>query len=179
QACGEHAGRTGKAGAKLDHVSRASDASAQHERSEDRDPRGYRAKIMKSVPAPVSPLMPRSEMISEAPAVIISEMRSRASGGMTTRSSACAAVDAGPDGTTCSCFAPFADLRGGADADAAGNEATFQRTLLSSLTASAVNTWVPSGRSGCSNVTGILNNGSKPLRTNSLPSLRLMKTEMG
>src|SRR5262249_57731426 len=85
----------------------------------------------------------------------------------------------GPDGPALSCLAPFADLRGGADADAGGEQATFQRTLLSSLTASAVNTWVPSGRSGCSNVTGMLNNGSKPLRTNSLPSLRLMKTEIG
>ena len=51
--------------------------------------------------------------------------------------------------------------------------------VLSSLSAKAVNTCVPSGRSGCANVTGASNTGSKPLRTNSLPSLRLMKTEIG
>src|SRR5262249_10729784 len=74
---------------------------------------------------------------------------------------------------------PFTDFLTGADR-APGIDTTFQRSVvLSSLTAKAVKTWVPSGRSGSSNVTGASNTGSKPLRTNSLPSLRLMNTEIG
>ena len=61
-----------------------------------------------------------------------------------------------------------------------GTVITVQRRLaLSSLKASAVYTWVPSGCSGLSIVTGASNTGSKPLRTNTLPSLRLTNTAIG
>src|SRR5262249_52733477 len=43
QACGEHAGRTGEAGAKLDHVSRASDASTRDTRDLPRQDNEVRA----------------------------------------------------------------------------------------------------------------------------------------
>src|SRR6516162_7404813 len=113
-------------------------------------------------------------MISEAPTDISSEIRSTASDGMATRSSASAAVEGLPTDASCAPAPLPGDLT-----HSFGTVTTSQRTLSSSLTSSAVNTWVPSGRSGCANVTGELKMGSKPLRTNSLPSLRLMKTEIG
>ncbi len=88
------------------------------------------------------------------------------------RSSASAAVE---DGTDHSTFLPFSTLR-----PPLGSDTTFQRKVASSsFIASAVKTWVPSDRSGCSKVTGTSNTGSKPLRTNSLPSLRLTNTLIG
>src|SRR5262249_18057715 len=138
---------------------------------------------MKSVPLPVSPPSPLSEMMSEAPGDISSEIRTSASCGMVTRSSASVAFDAGPTtgAAGASTRLPFTDFLTLTGADAApGIDTTFQRSVvLSSLTAKAVNTCVPSGRFGSSNVTGASNTGSKPLRTNSLPSLRLTNTEIG
>src|SRR5713226_6278302 len=113
-------------------------------------------------------------MISEAPSDSNSEIRWIASCGMATRSSASAAVEGLPTATGSSDL-PLPDGL----LHPVGTVTTFQRIVSSSLRTSAVNTWVPSGRSGCSNVTGALNMGSKPLRTNNLPSLRLMKTETG
>ena len=96
---------------------------------------------MKSVPLPVSGPSPWSEMISEAPGDISSEIRSSASGGMLTRSSASVAFDAGRGGAgggwTC---LPLADFLAGAD-PVPGIDTTFQRSVvLSSLAAKAVKT---------------------------------------
>src|SRR6266436_4038487 len=142
---------------------------------------GQRVSTMKSVPLPVSEPSPLSEMMSEAPGDISSEIRASASGGMATRASASLAFDAGPTtgAAGSSRRLPFTDFLTGSGL-APGIDTTFQRSVvLSSLTAKAVKTWVPSGRFGSSNVTGASNTGSKPLRTNSLPSLRLMNTEIG
>src|SRR6266511_3051170 len=117
--------------------------------------RDQRVSTMKSVPLPVSGPSPWSEMTSEAPGDISSEIRSSASGGMLTRSSASVAFDAGRagagGGSTC---LPLADFLAGAG-PAPGIDTTFQRSVvLSSLTAKAVKTWVPNGRSGSLKVTG-------------------------
>src|SRR3954468_12977888 len=58
-------------------------------------------------------------------------------------------------------------------------DTTVQRIVLSAFWPIAVKTWVPSGISEFAIVTGISNTGSKPLRTHSSPSLRLMKTDTG
>src|SRR6266516_882497 len=144
-------------------------------------PKGQRVSTMKSVPLPVSEPSPLSEMMSEAPGDISSEIRSSASGGIVTRPSASLAFDAGPTTGAAGGLRrlPFTDFLTGSGL-APGIDTTFQRSVvLSSLTAKAVKTWVPSGRFGSSNVIGASNTGSKPLRTNSLPSLRLMNTEIG
>src|SRR5262249_18342197 len=116
-----------------------------------------------------------------APGDISAEISCNASGGMVTRSSTSAAVEAGAAGAGGSTLAPLcAFLAGACPPLLLGIVTTFQRrVVLSSLKAKAVNTWVPSGLSGSAKVTGTLNTGSKPLRTNSLPSLRLMNTEIG
>src|SRR5712671_4026163 len=101
---------------------------------------------MKSVPLPVSPPSPLSEMMSDAPGDISSEIRSSASGGF----------DAGPTtgAAGVSTRLPFADFLTGGD-PAPGIDTTFQRSVvLSPLPAKEVKTWVPSGRVGSSNVTG-------------------------
>src|SRR5256886_16069387 len=142
--------------------------------------RDQRVSTMTSVPVLVTGPSGWSEMISEAPGDISSEIRSSASGGMLTRSSASVVFDAGRGGAgggwTC---LPLADFLAGAD-PVPGIDSTFQRSVvLSSLAAKAVKTWVPSCRSCSLKVTGSYNTGSKPLRTNNLPSLRLIKTEIG
>src|SRR2546430_8283085 len=78
--------------------------------------RDQRVITMKSVPLPVSGPSPWSEMISEAPGDISSEIRSSASGGMLTRSSASVAFDAGRGGAGggWACL-PFGDFLAGAD----------------------------------------------------------------
>ena len=59
-------------------------------------------------------------------------------------------------------------------------DTTVQRTAAPSFWNSiAVNTCVPSGSSGFSILTGTSNSAEKPRRTNSLPNLRLTKTEIG
>src|SRR3979411_1841204 len=98
---------------------------------------------------------------------------------MVTRLSASVAFEAGIVVTATSTFLPFSDFLTGADPPP-GMDITFQRSVvLSSLNARAVKTWVTSGWGGATGGTGTSNTGSKPLRTNSLPSLRLMKTETG
>src|SRR2546430_17398333 len=101
--------------------------------------RDQRVSTMKSVPLPVSGPSPWSEMISEAPGDISSEIRSSASGGMLTRSSASVAFDAGRGGAgggwTC---LPLADLFAGAH-PRPGIDPTFQpRGALSALGAQGV-----------------------------------------
>src|SRR5215831_7564507 len=88
---------------------------------------GQRVSTMKSVPLPVSPPSPLSEMMSEAPGDISSEIRSMASGGMVTRSSASVAFDAGPTtgAAGVSTRLPFADFLTGGD-PAPGIDTTFQ-----------------------------------------------------
>src|ERR1700730_5154510 len=172
------------AGASPDIAARPHQARAEHNRSARRSSATDRCmmsaqrqgvRTMKSVPATVSGLNPWSEMITEAPTESSSEMRSLASGGTLTRSSASAALDGLPTDTSSALGSPKRLRLAGA----VGTVTTFQRMLSSSLVSSAVKTCVPSGRSGSLKVTGALNTASKPLRTNSLPSLRLMKTEMG
>src|ERR1700720_2637190 len=51
--------------------------------------------------------------------------------------------------------------------------------VLSSVGRLAVKTWVPSGISRFAIVIGVSNTGTKPLRTKSLPSLRLTNSEIG
>src|SRR5262249_55137502 len=110
--------------------------------------KGQRVSTMNPVPWRFSPPSPLSEMMSEAPGDISSEIRWSASGGMVTRSSASLAFDAGTNGAAAgSTCLPFADFLTGAGFVAPGIDTTFQRSVvLSSLTAKAVKTWVPSGR---------------------------------
>src|SRR5262249_57316460 len=91
-------------------------------------PKDQRARTMKSAPLPVSEPSPLSEMMSEAPGDISSEIRSSASVGMVTRASASLAVDAGATtgAATGSRRLPFTDFLTGADR-APGIDTTFQR----------------------------------------------------
>src|SRR3979411_2233449 len=100
---------------------------------------------------------------------------------MVTRLSASVAFEAGIVVTATSTFLPFSDFLTGADPPP-GMDITFQRSVvLSSLNARAVKTWVPSGWSGRSNVTGTSNTGSEALRTESLAFLAAVEdqTEAG
>src|SRR5256886_10471547 len=117
--------------------------------------RDQRVSTMKSVPLPVSGPSPWSEMISEAPGDISSEIRSNASGGILTRSSASVAFDAGRGGAgggwTC---LPLADFLARAH-PVPGIDTTVQRSVvLSSFAAKAGETWVSHGPAGSPEGTG-------------------------
>src|SRR5438876_3898128 len=102
-------------------------------------------------------------MMTEVPGAVRAEMRSIASCGMVMRSSAAAALG----------------WEAAALEEEAIDTAVQRNDAVSSLRPIAVNTWVPSGRSARAISTGVSNSGSNPLRTNSLPSLRLTNTETG
>ena len=126
-------------------------------------------------------------MIREAPADIKAEMRASAGAGISTRSSASAALaDAHDRGRNGLLAVPAPRALGLAErtsaflAASSDSDSSSQRKLTPSGIASlAVKRWVPSGSSGRATVTGALNTGWKPLRTKTLPSFLLTKTVIG
>src|ERR1700726_2949540 len=137
---------------------------------------------MKSVSFPVSWLNPLSEIINEEAGVSNSEILSTVSWGISMRlRAALALLGDGTDRAVCFAgtsrsFGAPSDMRG----NSSGIDTTVQRMAAPSFWNSiAANTWVPSGSSGFSILTGTSNNGEKPWRTKSLLNLRLTKTEIG